>query len=158
MCRKAGIIETERPEIEVAFAQNLNHVAVRCQPGVPGDAHHLFNRLQDTGFVVGAHHRNKRALALPVGNGFDRLLQRRKVDPSVAVNADHRRAGRRLKNGVMLNGTGDDTVKGRQDKIVGLGAAAGEHHIRGPAARQHRYLGARCLDNHACLPPEGMDR
>ena len=155
--RQAGIVEAEPVKVQMPLAQHLHHVAVRCQSGVPGDANHLFDRLQDTRFVVGGHNRNQRAPACRFGHLVDRLPQRIEINPSLAVNADHRRIRRRLKNRIMFDRTGYDPVKSRQNEIIGFRAAAGEHDIGRPAAGQHRHLGPCRLHGHARMPPEGMN-
>ena len=126
---------------------------------VAHDGRHLGQRLDGADLVVGQHHRHHAdAVVEGIGEGVE-------VDDAVGSHGNDAAAERlaRVQHGVVLGGQAHHGatpagVDARDGQVVGLGAAAGEHHLAGraprPAATTSRASSsaARASRATACTP------
>ena len=92
-----------------------------------------------------------------------RTGQRVEIDPACAVDADDATVPRldRVQHGVMLDrgahGDAAGAIERAEDRrVVGLGAAAGEDHLAGPATEHVGDVVAGLVDRLADLPSEAV--
>ena len=120
---------------------------------------HRGEGLHGADLVVGQHDRHDRHV------GVERVGQRVEVDAPGAVDADDASADvlDRVQHGVVLDGAAHRAPavaahRAEDGEVVGLGAAAGEHDLAGPAAEGVGHDVARLVHRLAGLAGGGVGR
>ena len=138
-------------EVDRDRADRLHGVGVDRDAVGGRDRDDLVDRLQRADLVVGPHHRDQRHR---VGVALDRRPQRVDVEPAALVDGQQLDLGalvlgepvERVEHRVVLDrgredpgaprvGVAPGPVDALEGEVVGLGAAGGEDHLAGPAAR-----------------------
>ena len=114
------------------------------------------HRLQNAGFVVRQHQRYH----LRVVSSGQCGIQRRQIDHTLLVDEDKSGARTGIEYSRMLNSADESSRRVAQSHylVVGLGTAAGEHHLVGRCPHQHRDLRARFFHRLTRVAPGAVNR
>ena len=136
---------------------------MEANSGVRGNLANLPDRLHHPGLVVRHHHADEpgtgpQGSANVLGSNHSLAIDRQEIHG----NATLAQPFHSMQHGMVLNAAGNHMIAGldqpKDRKIIALRTAAGENHLRLPAAQKIGHTGPRLLDRPPCMLPFLVNR